>query len=64
MTYKKETCNYCEALGVAVACTKCLGNGYLMIAERPHIDFKNKQLINNKPSGTGARDRFNYGINK
>ncbi len=53
MTYKKVACKYGK-------CNKCEYLGYLMIAERPHV--RTKQLINQKPNGTGARDGFNYGL--
>ena len=29
---------------------------------KPSKTDKTKQLINNKPNGTGARDGFNYGL--
>lgn len=58
MTYKKETCKLCTGNG----CDKCNENGFQMIAERPHLTKKHG--YSNKPLGTGARDGFNYGINK
>lgn len=59
MTYQKETCKFCKGLGFTqTICTKCLGNGYIMVSERQEP----KILINNKPPGTSARDGWNYGL--